>query len=184
SKAGRAQLFIELWQQGIVTDPRMFIQMLDLPPTDILTDEFNRQVKKQERELGRMLDGGPVEQVDPLSDNHELHAKVLIDFMQEAEWEDVVRNTPDRAETIRDHLIGHISILGSQTQGETGAPPGGPNALSFNQGVGPAEVSGLPGQAPPPVPGLTDLALLGGRTGQPGLVPGVDEDTQAAALGL
>lgn len=189
SKAGRAQMFIEFVKNGLLpNDGALLANLLDLPPTDVLSLEFNRQVRKQEREIGQMVDDGFLAQVDPLSDDHNQHMSVLENFMQEPDWEDLDDYHRD---LVRSHWFGHASLLvqkmmsgvdpkmGMLMGGQP--PPGEPGQIQ--QGTGPAGIAGQPGQAPPPTPGITDIARMGGLTGRPGDVRGVTDDMAAAAVG-
>jgi hypothetical protein len=198
SKAARAQLFMELQARfpGLI-DPQMLMNMIDLPGTDLLTKSLDEDTRKQARELGQLLQG-----IDPQVrpyDNHVIHLKVINSFRKSIDYE----NLPIEAQAHIDaHAAIHESLVMRQMgiQVPTPNPTQDPQALQQAQvasagpagpsaGAGPPQGgSGPAQQAPPPSPASTGLpspsaqAGIGGP-GQPGRVPGIGLDQEAALLG-
>lgn len=221
SKAGRAELAIQLWQNGLVTDPRVFVRMLELPSTDVLAKSFDEDVKHAERENDMLahceltstkqpqidpdtgqpvidsLDGRPVMEDVPVFEgmpevedwhNQEVHVAVHNSYRKTDEFQkssDVVKAAFEA------HVNVHMEIMGSRQQAQqqqTMMAAGGPPGAGAAPGGPAQELGGLvppnmDGSQRPPVPDITRLAMMGGRAGHPGRVPGVSPDDQAAAMG-
>jgi hypothetical protein len=196
SKSARAQLFMELQARfpGII-DPQMLVNLIDLPGTDILTRSLDIDTRKQNREIGQLLQGLDP-QVRPY-DNHVIHLKVLNDFRKTIDYE----NLPVEMQAHIDaHAAIHESLVLHQQgiQVPTPQPTMDPTALAQAQmaaagpaGVSPGAPAGTPpsaGGASPGPPGVASLpteaqtAQIGGP-GNPGRVPGIPLDQEAHLLG-
>lgn len=109
SKAGRAQLFLELWGAGVITDPRTLIQGLELPPTDVLARTFDEDVAQAERENDMMTRAKMVQNaVDTLDDDGQ---PIMDDFGPLQETEDDIEGVP-QVEDWHNHTV-HIAVHNS-----------------------------------------------------------------------
>lgn len=193
SKAARAQLATELWQQQIITDPRYYLRLLNLPGTDFITEQINVDVKHAAREHDLLVQGQDVE-VAPWH-NHQAHI---------ATHENELRKTPDYEKSppeiravIDAHITVHYQALQPQVTGGVRPQPQGGQA-SENGGTAPGGGGGsrlmdvLTGQPSNPLqrasgqsPAAADLASRAGigGPGQPGQVPGVNIDELASRIG-
>lgn len=205
SKAARAQLALQLAQQGLApfTDPRVLIRLLDLPGTDFLADNLNRDARKAHRENGVMMHGQTPE-VHPF-DNHMVHLEEHHNEMKEA-WYSEAQPTDPRRVAFDGHVAAHMELALGQLGVPT--PPGTPQTHNVvpptapGGGPGPgaatplytSPTTGKPsdpvqvaaGQQPSSIafgPSQIRQAAGIGGAGQPGQVPGVHPDAQAASMG-
>lgn len=204
SVAGRVELFFQLYDKGLITDPSILIRILDLPPTDVLAKSFDIDIRQAERENDEMAharrnvrrepmvdaQGQPIgddiyHEIPEISgvptvhelDNHEIHVKVHNDYRKTEEW----RHLSDAAkEAFEGHIRAHMTVLGTRLRAQQQAQSvgvDGPPAPPGAEAPGP----GMNGQAPPPE--LTEIAQMGGRPGRPGVIPGAPLDQQAGMIG-
>lgn len=209
SKAARAQLAIQLAQNQVPGfDIRHFVRMVELPGTDILSETFDADERHAEREnqyiavkardiaiptpadtetaaqkkLDRIAKELPM--VNP-RDNHLIHIETHRLHMISPEFE----SYSDKVKAFFEaHISQHEALLAQkqQSQPQQGQPTqngsgGGGTALPPGQPSPSAVAAGLtPG---PATPEITDLAMMGGRAGQPGVPPGIPPDQAAAAVG-
>lgn len=209
SKAARTQLVMELQaRMPDIMDPQTMIRMLDLPGTDFLVKSMDEDTRRATRENSILLEGGePV--VQPF-DNHAIHLKVLNSFRKSADYENLPpedRARFDAHAAIHEMLV--LRQLGlatpgtgepnpiAEAQAQTAAqgPAGGhpPAGSPFNAPMYTDQATGKPpsglavasGQAPSPLANsaIARRAGIGQSAGQPGRVPGVGMDQQAAAIG-
>lgn len=193
SKTARTQLAIDLWAQQIITDPHVFVNMLDVPGTDILVETLNQDVKQAEREHGHLLQGEIVEV--RLWHNHTAHIAKHDEFRKSEEYEKL---PPELKAHFDGHCDAHYQLVLLQQQVPT--PPNTPFAKMQEQSAN-ENPTGENGQATDPLTGMpsnpnaigglsgnlgaTAQAGAGpiGGTGNPGQVPGVTPDTQAYRQG-
>lgn len=173
SKAGRATLMMELYK-GEVIDSRQLIRSLDLPQTDVIADNYNRDVREAEEMLGEMVRG----KVVPVQmwQAHDVHLQVINDFRKTREYrklDDRKKGIIEASATVREMLIGGAMAGPGQ------AAMGGP-AMPYTPDPTQVAAGEQPGA---PVPPVTQLAQIGQGAGTPGPVPGIDMDTQAALMG-
>ncbi len=195
SKSARTQLAMELWGEQIITDPRTYVRLLDLPGTDFLTQSLNKDAKRAQRENSDLLKGIP-RKVE-LFDNHSVHLTEHDDVRKSEEYE---RLSPQAKAVFDAHCGIHESLaLGQMASpvapgdfdpeavAQTGAAPtsplGGSMYLDPMTGAPPNGMDVASGQAPSAIPpSINELAGIGGP-GNPGAVPGISADQQAASMG-
>jgi hypothetical protein len=199
SKSARVQLALELQARGAIPNMQDFIRFLDLPGTDFLVRSMDLDTKKQHRELAKLLAGQDCEVA--AFDNHAVHLSTLNDFRKSEEYE----NLPDTLKARVDaHAAVHEELLLSQAGLPTPANPQGeydPTAsaaaaavkgggsmgymIDPSTGTTPDPAMIAAGQAPSPVTdqGIYNQARIGQQAGQPGQVPGIPADNQAASMG-
>ena len=196
SKSARTQLAMELWQEQVITDPRLYVRMLDLPGTDFITASLNKDAKRAQRENSDLA-AGKQRQVE-LFDNHAVHLEEHNDFRKGEEYEQF---DPQTKAVFDGHCAVHESLaLGQMASpvapgdfdpeavASTGAMPGGgplgqSEYLDPMTGAPPNSMDVASGQAQSAIPpSQNELAGIGGP-GQPGPVPGISTDQQAASMG-
>lgn len=202
SKAARAQLATEMWSGGILTDPRKYVRLLDIPGTDFISEGMNRDAKQAHRENGKLRHGQQVI-VHPFH-NHMVHLEEHHNEMKELWYEEADEADPAKV-AFDAHTAAHMDLalgqLGVPTPPGTnqthdlvsgalggGAPGGGPGANYLDPMTGrpsdPTRVAA--GQEPSSLSrGPSDIrraAGIGGA-GQQGAVPGIPADQQAAQTG-
>lgn len=198
SKSARVQLMLELHARGVIPDPQTLVRMLDLPGTDFIVKDMDLDMRRQHRELTRMLAGEDC--AVEAWDNHSIHIAELNKFRKSVEYERLDDETRARIDA---HAAVHEGLVLRQLGMPLTSPaPYDPNAA---QGVAAVEgassssgylmdpLTGAPpnplavasGQAPSPVTdeGIYNQAQIGQAAGQPGRVPGVPADNQAASMG-
>jgi len=196
SKAARSQLAMELKNSGMITDPRDFLRLLDMPGTDFLAETWSRDSKQAQRENAELMRGNQV----PVNwfDNHEVHWTDHTNEMKEP-WYHAAQEDDPRRIAFDAHISAHMEQLAAkqQTLSGAGAPvPQPAGEESIGKG-GPAYIDPLTGNLSDPVraaagqepsslsrgpEGIRKAAGIG-ATGQQGVVPGVDADTQARLTG-
>lgn len=196
SKSARTQLAVDLWTQGILTDPGNFVRMLDLPGTDFLVETLNQDAKQAEREHGHLLRMEPIEA--RIWHNHAAHIATHNEFRKTEEYEHLA---PEQQAWFDGHVDAHYQLVMGQQMaaaGVTGTPeeaaegpqttnPTGANGEYNNPLTGapqdPLQVAA--GLAPSSLAGSQVQARSGaiGGAGNPGPVPGVTQDTQNYRMG-
>lgn len=193
SKAARAQLILELAARyGDLIQPQDVLRMLELPNVDFITRSVDADTKKQWREISEMLEGEACEVKG--FDNHVVHLQVLNQFRKSSDYE----NLPVESQAIFDaHAAVHEMLVLKQLGMPLPTPPD-PEAMRQAQmasagvaaGYAPPEGAGAqPGaEQPGGVAPMSDTAIqqsagIGQAAGQPGRVPGVPADNQAASMG-
>lgn len=197
SKSARVQLFMELQARfpGLI-DPQMLMNMIDLPGTDLLTRSLDIDTRKQNREIGQLLQGENP-QVRAY-DNHVIHLKVLNDFRKSIDYENLpieMQAHVDAHAAIHESLV--LRQLGvqvptpnatmdpaamEQAQLASAGPSGPVGAPAPGGGGGQAPAAGGQNAGPPGMTSLAERAEIGGP-GNPGRVPGIPLDTEAHLLG-
>lgn len=195
SKSARTQMAVDLWTQGIITDPRHFVRMLELPGTDFLIETLNLDAKQAEREHGHLIRGEVVEA--KVWHNHLAHIGTHDEFRKSEEYEQL---DPQ----LQAWFDGHVSAHYAQVLGQMSMPtPPGPmdeNAAAMmpttnptganGQGIDP--MTGRPqdplavaaGLAPSNLRGPNNQGKSGvGGVGNPGPVPGQTNDEVARRTG-
>lgn len=203
SKSARAQLVTDLWSGGVITDPHVFVRMLDLPGTDMLLETLSLDAKQAEREHAPLLDMEQVT-VEPW-ENHEAHYAKHNEFRKTEEYEAL---PPDVRAHFDAHCDTHMQIIASLQAAQAGAPApqGGPAPEDEAPGPHtPGNPTGQNGEYMDPLTGrprdplsvaagMAPSALEGsqvqrrtgagiGGTGNPGPVPGMTADTQNYRMG-
>jgi hypothetical protein len=204
SKTGRAQMLIELWREGVFTDPRILMRGMDLPATDVLAQSFDVDVRQAERENGILMKAKmSITGVDPMTGepqvdvqnipqvddwhNHEAHVAVHNEFRKGHEFEEL----SDEVKMAFDaHVQAHMTIISQKMASEQdmqmaqgGSPPRpGGQKPSVRQPTETESAGGL--EQGPPMNPSTFRAMAGmGGPGNPGPSPGIDPDLQAQSMG-
>lgn len=204
SKSARVQLLLELQaRMPDLFDPQTLIRALDLPGVDFIVRSIDLDVRKQQRELGKLISGEdcPVDAWD----NHLVHLKQINNFRKTLDYEQLDDAGKARVDA---HAAVHESLVlrqmgvavpepvppvpGALAEAEMvgagvgeGAVPQGPQYLDPLTGLPPDPTAVASGQTPS---ALTDSQVarragIGQAAGQPGRVPGVSADNQAASMG-
>lgn len=159
SRAARIQQATELWQQGIIRDPEVMADLMDLP-TSSLNPARMYDIKLARSEnltiaQGKGIDGGEGTAIKPNSwDNHELHVREHNNFRKTAEYDQLSNEIKQKFEfhvqmheelwlsELHKQAIRMAVAQGAQPQGEQKGPP--QQAAS-----GPQETQAQPGEAQP-----------------------------------
>jgi hypothetical protein len=195
SKSARVQMAIDLWSQQIISDPRIFLRLLDLPGTDLMLETLNLDAKQAEREHASLYEMQPVEA--KMWHNHQAHIATHLEEMKTEEYE---QKTPEQQAWFEGHLMTHFEVAQGQAQQQINGPGGAPPAADPNaapSGTGGADngqsidpLTGRPsdplavaaGLSPSSSAGSKNQGVVGG-TGNPGAVPGQSNDAVAGATG-
>lgn len=186
SKTARTQMAADLFTQGIITEPRDFVRMLDLPGTDFLVETLNKDAAQATREHGHLLRMEPVEA--KAWHNHVAHIAEHDGFRKTEEYEQL---DPEQQAWFDGHVTAHYQLVLGQVamqnggaQAEGGENPSGQNGMPVDPVTGapsdPNSIGGVSGNL-----GSDAQAQQGsiGGAGNPGPVPGVTEDTQQYRMG-
>jgi hypothetical protein len=189
SKAARAQLFLELAQRyPDLFDPQTLMSLLDVPQADLITQSLDIQTRTQHREIAMLLRGEEPE-VKGWHD-HVIHLKVINDFRCSLDYYNLPMLDQARIDAhaaVHEMLV--LKQMGVQipTPGGPGSPEAAAQAAQVDQGRGGQntlpEAPGAQGpQQAPAGPSTEELAGIGGPQ-QPGRVPNMPVDQQAASMG-
>jgi hypothetical protein len=193
SKTARTQLAMDLFQAGILTEPRDLVRMLDLPGTDFLVETLNVDAAQANREHGYLLRGEDV--LIRTFDNHAVHIAEHDKFRKSEEYEHL---PPELQAHFDGHVDAHYQVVLQQMTQPT--PPGTPmyENMVAQANAGMQNPSGENGQPTDPMTGApSNPNAIGGNiptglngaqaqasqtpiggTGNPGPVPGHSRDTQ------
>jgi hypothetical protein len=198
SKSARASLALDLNQRQVppFNDPRTLVRFLEMPGSDFIMDALSVDAKQAQRENGDMVNGTHVEVHD--FDNHAVHITEHNNFRKSRDYErlDVkLRGLFDAHVAVHHEVVvGQAAAAAQQALGPQTAPTGphGPGSTGAGDYINP-----LTGQPSDPVQVATgeqpsslafgdanirQQAGIGGP-GQPGAVPGIAADQQAASTG-
>lgn len=195
SKSARTQLAIDLFSAGIITEPRDFVRMLDLPGTDFLVETLNIDAKQAEREHGHLLRKEPVEAA--VWHNHMAHIAAHDAFRKTEEYEHL---DPEVRAWFDGHVAAHYMLVlqqlgqptppGTPTIEGAGAPGGGKANPTGANGENVDPMTGMPQDPLAVVGGLSPTAQAGsqnqgpiGGAGNQGPVPGQSADSQLYRTG-
>lgn len=209
SKAARTQLMMELQARFPNDfDLQTVIRLLDMPGVDFLTRSQDADTKQAVRENSIMFEGGQPK-VEPFH-NHVIHLRVLNDFRKTREYELLDMESKARFDghaAVHEMLVlrqlglvpgaspGPADPMATEMADRAAAGPAGgvPQGSAFNTPMYTDPTTGRPpsglavasGQAPSPLEGtaIAEKAGIGQGAGQPGRVPGVPADNQAASMG-
>lgn len=193
SKTARTQMAMDLYGAGIITEPRDFVRMLDLPGTDFLMETLNVDAAQAHREHGHLLNMEPVEA--KTWHNHMVHIAEHDKFRKSEEYDHL---SPEQRAWFDGHVDAHYAqVLGQLT---VPTPPGTQQATAemLPQGAQPPTTNptGENGEPINPLTGApSDPNSIGGYstnlgasaqagagpiggTGNPGPVPGASRDMQ------
>jgi len=208
SKAARVQLGLELHARGVIPNNQDLLRILELPGTDFIIRDMDLDTRKQRRELAVLLKGEDCE-VAPY-DDHAIHLAQINRFRKTEEYErlpETIRARIDAHAAVHESLVlrqagipqpvsslgpsqpdaaGAAAAIGARgARGSVGAAQNSGHYMTdFMTGTTPDPLMSASGQQPSPVTdeGIYNAAGIGG-TGQPGRVPGVPADNQAASMG-
>jgi hypothetical protein len=197
SKAARMNILMQLLQiPGMFTNPRDFLKQLDMPGISPLLAAMSIDNKQAERENSKMLQGDYLGVRVNEWDNHTVHIQEHNDFRKGQEYEKLMimslneeqTGTPGPATQAVAFIDAHVDMHQQAITMQQMAPP-----------QLPGQPGGAPGTTTPPPqqpqPGedqgqtlpeqetaINQTAGIGGPA-EPGAVPGVPADTQAASMG-
>lgn len=173
SKSAMVQMGMDLWNAGIIKDPAYLLKLVQAPNTTFLLEALNVDTKQAERENEYLLLGEQVE-VNAF-DNHAVHIEVIDNLRKSEEYDKLRRaakaGDPDsiaKLSNIDAHAQIHYEMLAAKAPMAAGMVPEGPPAQSP--------------ESPEASSAIEDLAGIGGA-GEPGAIPGVTPDEQAASMG-
>jgi hypothetical protein len=172
SKAARVQIALELQKAGLVRDPATILRYIDLPGTDLLIREIDEDTREAMWENDQMLQGNLI-QIQKWQ-NMVVHSYVHNRLRKSDDF----RKAGPHIQAIID---AHCDLHDALMQGQLGAigPVGAPGSVQ------PGSAGSQGGAQPGDLMGrIAQMAgIQGGKAGQPGPIPGVSPDTQAASMG-
>lgn len=198
SKSARAQLVMDLVNMKMLTDPRHILRLLQIPGTDYLTEQLDRDTQQAIRENSRLMNGEEVQVAG--WHNHMAHIATHDDLRKTVDYEKAepqIRAIVDahvevHYQTVRGQLsqptpAGTPQVPPEQLGGNGGGPSaqpgggGGPEYLDPMTGMPSSPLERAAGMAAP----AADLAARAGigGAGNPGRIPGIGTDSEAAAIG-
>lgn len=147
SKAAKQQFYLDLFDRGLITDPRQVKQALEIGEGE--PDEWEIDSEQADRENDRLMKNEPVEA--RAWHNHQAHLFKHHQQMKTTDYED----NPDIHDEFEAHCADHESFMREQQRAQMeqmpqpggGVPPQGP----------PGANGGGPPQATPPGAGPADL---------------------------
>lgn len=200
SKAARMNMLMQLLQiPGMFTNPRDFLKQLDMPGISPLLAAMSIDNLQAERENSKMATGDWLGVSVNEFDNHQVHIQEHNDFRKGQDYEKLKiaslieqqQGVPGRATQTIAYIDAHVAAHQEALIGQQVAPPqlpGQPEGVPGEATPGPP---GMPDQGTGPNPtspndlsqeGIRATAGIGGP-GEPGTVPGIGADTQAARMG-
>lgn len=203
SKSARIQLAQQLWQEQIITDPSLYMRLMDLPGMDFVADNINLDARQAQREHGKLIRGEDV--AVNTFDNHMAHLTEHNNFRKSEDYE---KSEVNIKAVIDAHCAVHEEMVMAQLQSPlppgtpympdlltppgqdqklsgTGTPPDGDEEAGEGVDNGPPNgPPGTPGN--PAASGIMPAAQAAGigGVGRPGPVPGVPMDVQNARMGM
>lgn len=198
SKSAQVQLGMDLWGAGIITDPGQLLRLVKAPGTSFLAEAWNIDSRQANRENEALLLGEVVE-VNTF-DNHTAHT-VEHDNMRKGDGYTKLKRRAAQGDqeaiAIIANIDAHQMVHNEMMLPQMGVPSPGSPFMSQEQGSFPNEeyidpLTGLPPNPTMVASGAAPSALANsdiarragiGGTGQPGAVPGIDVDQQAASMG-
>lgn len=204
SKSAMVQLALDLWSAQVITDPRHLLRLIKVPGTDFLAEVWNVDTRQAQRE-NEHLQLGEMVQVNSF-DNHPVHIAEHDAMRKGEEYEKLAIRAASgdpEAVQIKAAIDAHVDLHQQMVLPKAGLPdPRNAEAaqaspLTGPEGAFPNEpyidpLTGLPpnptqvaaGAAPSALSdsSIRERAGIGGP-GNPGAVPGVDPDAQAASMG-
>jgi hypothetical protein len=143
NKSLRTDQILQLWQLGLIQDPRKILKMLEFATLEEAQGTINEDKLKQEREIKRILDDDRTVQVDPF-DDHAVHADTIALFMKSITFERLPEN-------IKVALIQHWQMhnqamqpqVDAQSQAATQRGVAASGAAKVEGGFSPTQNSGL-----------------------------------------
>ena len=198
SKSARVQLALELHARGVIASGTDLIRVLDLPGYDFIVREHDVDTQLQARELSYLLKGGLP---NPLPfHNHRAHLEFLNSYRKSLDYEQLdpkIRAAVDAHAAVHEGLLlpqeaspgapgtpYNPELGGPNPEGVTGMPPP-PPYMDPMTGSQPDPTAAAAGQGPSALAGsnVEQMAGIGQAAGQPGRVPGIPADNQAASMG-
>lgn len=201
SKSAMTQLAMELWSAGVITDPRHLLRLIKVPGADFLAEAWNIDSRQAQRENEYLQLGQSIE-INTF-DNHMVHLTEHDNLRKGEEYAKIARRASEgdpEAIAIKANIDGHAQAHYELVMQQLGVPtpPGSdfnPEAAAAGSLGGGEYIDPTTGMPPNPTmvaAGATPSALSDssiakragiGGPGQPGQVPGIDADTQAARQG-
>ena len=190
SKSSRAQLAMDLWDRKIITDPHLFVRMLEIPGLGFVSDDLNLDAAQAEREHADLVDPEAFIPEARVWHNHVVHIQTHDNFRKSEEYENL-------APVQRARFDGHVDAHYAAVRGQMGQPtpvgtPYMPELAPLAPGPGgggDAYMDPLTGMPPDPVAVASGQAASGlshnppSNLGGAGQVPGIDPETQARLTG-
>ena len=197
SKAARLNLLMTLLQiPGVFNNPRDFLKQLDMPGISPVLASLSIDNKQADRENAKMLKGDYIGVQVHEWDNHEIHIQEHNDFRKTLEYERLYVAALEEQENQQDpnmpgpatqavafidaHVQAHQEMIiaqmmsAPQLPGQPGGAAGSPHMEQMQSDT----------EAPPgSETAIHNAAGIGGGPGEPGVVPGIDADTQAKRMG-
>jgi hypothetical protein len=121
SIAEKQQMYMNLWKEKAITDPKMLFRLLEMPDIDAAMDDDESDVERQLNEIKIILKGKPAP--DPeIFEDHQVHIETLDKFAKGSMWDDL---KPKQKQYVRDHRQKHIefSIQLAQIQAALNVEP-------------------------------------------------------------
>jgi hypothetical protein len=187
---------MELFSNGVITDPLTLIRGLDLPGVDIILQSMDQDIKVQHRENGKLLDGEIVE-VKPWH-NHMIHIAEINKLRNSIDYEEA---DEEIQRVVDDHAAAHEALVlpqlgvptppGTEQQGENpglaaaGLGSGAPEYTDPMTGSTPDPTQAAAGKTPS---GLANSRMgrrdgIGGPKAEQGRVSGIPREEQQRLTG-
>jgi hypothetical protein len=163
SRAQRQQQVLEMWNSGIIQDPEVMTELMDIPIGKLRPgDVFDTRLARNENMLfaaDEGIDGTPGNAINPASwDNHPVHIREHNNFRKTSDYQQLEDTAKQK---IEHHVEQHEVLYDQQIQKEVarqalmqgaaapGAAPPGADGQPAPAEATPGEGQGSPGVGPP-----------------------------------
>jgi hypothetical protein len=113
SRAGQEALALQMWDKGIIKDPKLLSQVAMMNETEQLISRMNPDVERAERENYDMADGTPRAPAD--YDDHAEHISCHNDFRKSATYEAL---EPQYKKMVDSHILSHEEMALNEAQSQ------------------------------------------------------------------
>lgn len=112
SIAEKQQMYVNLWKEKAITDPKLLFKVLEMPDIDAAIGDDEPDITRQLNEIRDMIKGkdpaDPKNGLQPLiSENHSVHIETLDKFVRGDRFKEL---SPKVQQNIMDHRQGHIEL--------------------------------------------------------------------------
>lgn len=106
SIAQKQQMYMNLWKEHAITDPKLLLKLLEMPDIDAAMGDDELDIERQLSEIKDVIDNKEIN--DPIiSENHSVHIETLDKFMNGDKYYDLNKA---QQQLLQDHRAKHIDF--------------------------------------------------------------------------
>lgn len=106
SIAEKQQMYMNLWKEKAITDPKLLLKLLEMPDIDAAMGDEELDIERQLDEIKSVMKTGKVQ--DPIiSENHSIHIETLDKFMNGDKYYTLSQG---QQQALQDHRMKHIDF--------------------------------------------------------------------------